>query len=114
MIIVSDKNIENSVYFPQNIYTNGTGLYTLRLVERGSNKSYGFESLEDKHLVQFGFYTFFLDFSDVPEGEYEYTITDSNNSVVGKGIIRLNQLEETNEYYNEKTEYVVYDRQNQD
>lgn len=114
MIIVRDKNIQNSVYFPQNIYTNSTGIYTLRLVERGSNKSYVFESLEDRHLVPFGFYTFFLDFSDVPEGEYEYSITDSNNCTVGKGIIRLNQLEDRNEYYTEKTEYVVYERDNQD
>jgi hypothetical protein len=114
MIIVRDKNIENSVYFPQNIYTNSTGIYSLRIIERGSNQSYNFTGLEDRHLVQFGFYTFFLDFSSVPEGEYEYTITDSNNSVVGKGIIRLNQLEDRNEYYTEKTDYIVYDKQNQD
>ncbi len=114
MIIVRDKNIENSVYFPQNIYTNSNGFYSLRIIERGSNQSYNFNRLEDRHLVQFGFYTFFLDFSDVPEGEYEYTITDSNNSVVGKGIIRLNQLEDSNQYYTEKTDYIVYDRQNQD
>ena len=114
MIIVRDKNIENSVYFPQNIYTHTNGFYSIQMIERGSNRSFVFNRLEDRHLVQFGFYTFFLDFSNVPEGEYEYTITDSNNSVVGKGIIRLNQLEDSNQYYTEKTDYIVYDKQNQD
>lgn len=76
MIIVQNKNIQNSVYFPKNIYTNNdTGTYYLNLIERGSNQSYVFSALEDSHLVTYGFYTFLLDFSSVPEGEYEYTVS---------------------------------------
>lgn len=111
MIIVSDKNIENSVYFPKNIYTSNTGIYKLVLNDRGTNKQYEFENLDDKHLVQYDFYSFLLDFSTLPEGEYEYTIFDSNNDVVGKGLIRLNELIQDNIYYNKNNEFIAYDKQ---
>ena len=111
MIIVSNKNIENSVYFPQNIYTYNNDTYKLVLNDRGTNKQYEFENLDDKHLVQYDFYSFFLNFSNLPEGEYEYTIYDSNNDIVGKGIIRLNELEQENIYYNKNNEFIAYDKQ---
>lgn len=111
MIIVSDKNIENSVYFPQNIYTDNTDIYKLVLNDRGTNKQYEFENLDDKHLVQYDFYSFLLDFSNLPEGEYEYTIFDSNNDVVSKGLIRLNELIQDNIYYNKNNEFITYDKQ---
>lgn len=111
MVIVSDKNIENSVYFPQNICTDNTDVYKLVLNDRGTNKEYVFDNLDDKHLVQYDFYSFSLNFSKLPEGEYEYTIFDSNNDIVGKGIIRLNELEQDNIYYNKNNEFIAYDKQ---
>lgn len=110
MIIVSNKNIENSVYFPQNIYTDNNDTYVIVLRNRGTNQTYSF-TCEDKHLVPYDFYTFFIDFSELPEDEYEYTITDSNNKVVGTGLIRLNELEPNNTYYEKNTEYIAYDKQ---
>ena len=111
MIIVDRKNIENSIYFPKNIYTKSTGIYKLVLSDRGTNKKYDFDGLEDKHLVEYDFYSFFVNFKNLPEGEYEYTIFDSNNDVVGKGIIRLNELEQENIYYNKNNEFIAYDKQ---
>lgn len=111
MIIVSNKNMENSVYFPQNIYTKNTDIYTIILNDRGTNKKYTFSGLEDIHLVSMSFYTFFINFTDVPEGEYEYSIFDSNNDVVGTGLIRLNELEQTNTVYNNNRTYIAYDKQ---
>lgn len=111
MIIISNKNIENSVYFPQNIYTNNNDIYKIIFVDRGTNKQYEFNNLDDKHLVQYDFYSFFINFSSMPEGEYEYTIFDSNNDIVGKGLIRLNELEQDNIYYNKNNEYIAYDKQ---
>lgn len=121
MIIVSDKNIENSVYFPQNIYTDNNDVYKLVLNDRGTNKEYVFDNLDDKHLVQYDFYSFFINFSSMPEGEYEYTIFDSKNDIVSKGLIRLNELEQDNIYYdtsrrvnvsyNKNNEYIAYDKQ---
>jgi len=111
MIIISNKNIENSVYFPQNIYTNNNDIYTVVLNDRGTNNKYTFSGLDDKHLVQFSFYTFFINFSNVPEGEYEYSIIDSNNDIVATGIIRLNELENENIIYNDNRTYIAYDKQ---
>lgn len=111
MIIISDKNIENSVYFPQNLYTDNTDVYKLVLNDRGTNKQYEFDKLDDKHLVQYDFYSFLINFSSVPEGEYEYAIFDSNKKVVGKGLIRLNELKQDNIYYNKNNEFIAYDKQ---
>ena len=74
MIIISNKDIENSVYFPRNLYTETNDVYTVVLNDRATNNKYTFNNLDDKHLVQFGFYTFFVDFSELPEGEYEYKL----------------------------------------
>ena len=110
MIIISDKDKENKVYFPRNIYKDNTNVYTVTFNNRGTNKKYTF-TVEDEHLVQYDFYTFFIDFSDMPEDEYEYSIKDSNNNVVGTGLIRLNELKQENVCYEKNTEYIAYDRQ---
>ena len=111
MIIISDKNIENSVYFPRNLYAGTEDEYTLVLNDRGSNTKHTFSNVEDKHLISFGFYTFIVDFTQLPKGEYEYTIFDTNENIVGTGLIRLNELTTNNVYYNNERTYVVYDRQ---
>ena len=111
MVIIDRKDIENSVYFPQNIYTKNNGQYKLVLCDRCTNVNYPFENLEDKHLVEVGFYTFFINFNNLPVGEYEYQIFDSNDNMVGSGLIRLNQLEQTNIIYNDNRNYIVYDKQ---
>ena len=111
MIIISNKNMENSVYFPRNLYSGGEDGYTLVMNDRATNAKYTFGNLEDKNLVPFGFYTFFANFSALPKGEYEYTILDNGDKTVGTGLIRLNELEENNVYYNNERTYVAYDRQ---
>lgn len=111
MIVISDKNAINTVYFPQNIYTENDGTYTLEILDRATNRRYTYEQIEDRRLVPYGFYTFLLEFVKIPEGEYEYTIADSNGETVGKGLIRLNELVDENIYYNNERTYVAYDRQ---
>lgn len=110
MIIISNKNMENTVYFPQNIYTENDGIYLVTFKNRGTNASYSM-FCEDKHLVPYDFYTFFIDFSSLPADEYEYTIQDINDKLVGTGLIRLNELTDNTLYYNKNTEYVMYDKQ---
>lgn len=111
MIIVSDKDTENTIYFPRNLYTETNDIYTVVLNDRASNRKYTFGNLDDKHLGDFDFYTFAIDFQSVPEGEYEYTVYDNNDKIVGTGVIRLNELESNNIYYNNDTTYTVYDGQ---
>ena len=103
--------MENSVYFPQNIYTQNTDIYSIILFDRGTNKKYSFNDLEDRHLVPMSFYTFFINFTNVPSGEYEYSILDSNAKIVGNGIIRLGELERKDVEYNDSRFYIAYDKQ---
>lgn len=111
MIIIKNKNIENSVYIPQNIYTSNNDIYTLMLFDRGTNKEYTFSGLIDRHLINISFYTFFINFSNVPKGEYEYSIIDSNEDIVSTGLIRLNELELDISVYDDSRTYIAYDRQ---
>lgn len=111
MIIIKNKNIENSVYIPQNIYTSNNDIYTLMLFDRGTNKEYTFSGLIDRHLINISFYTFFINFSNVPKGEYEYSIIDSNEDIVSTGLIRLNELESDISVYDDSRTYIAYDRQ---
>lgn len=111
MIIINDKNIENSVYFPKNLYKNDSSIYTVILNNRGTNKIYKFENLEDEKLVAYDFYVFIIDFSELPVDEYEYTIYGDDNSVYGKGIIKLNEVNKENIYYEKNREYITYDKQ---
>lgn len=108
MIIVSNKNTSNYLFFPQNLYTENTDIYRMTLTDRGTNVEYSFEDLEDYHLIQYDYYTFLLKFNNLPQGEYEYKIFDSNDELVGSGIIRLKELIDDTIYYDKNNEYVIY------
>lgn len=100
MVIIPDKDKESLVYISQNIY-QPAGEYDIVLRDRATNDDYEFHCA-DENVVQNSFYTFRMDFSDVPVGEYEYEVKDSENWTVSKGIIRLNRLEnDVIEYYAE-------------
>lgn len=103
MIVIKDKNIANTVWFPRNLYTIGDE-YLLKIRDRGTNKEYDFRAT-DKRLAAYGFYTFDIDFSATGAGEYEYAIADSNNDTVGTGILRLNELEREDICYEPKFIY---------
>jgi hypothetical protein len=81
MIIVSDKNIQNSIYFPKNIYNESSDIYKLVLENRGTNEKYEFD-VEDTLEATYGFYTFNTDFSNLPNGEYEYTISGNGEKTI--------------------------------
>lgn len=80
MIIISDKSEEKTVYFPKNLYNSTEDLYILKLTDRGTNREYTFE-LADTLEASYGFYSFKVDFSQIPDGEYEYVV---NNSTVSE------------------------------
>lgn len=86
MIIVADKNTEKTIYFPKNLYKENKIIttdfdYTLILVNRGTNKQYKF-NLNDEGIASYGFYSFNLNFSELPNGEYEYTIISNNEIII--------------------------------
>lgn len=76
MIIVSDKNVVNRVNFHKNYYIlrDQVSNYKLVLRNRGTNKEYEFYPLEDLFEYRYAFYTFDIDFSKLPQDEYEYAL----------------------------------------
>jgi len=111
MIIITDKNTENTVYFPKNLYKNKFELYTVILNNRGTNKIYKFENIDDTLLVPYDYYTFKIDFTDLPVDEYEYTILGDDAYICAKGIIKLEAENSKNIYYDKNREYITYDKQ---
>lgn len=111
MIIVSNKNTTNYVFFPRNLYEENSDIYKIMLKDRGSNKEYLFDNCVDEHLANIDYYTFALKFLNIPKGEYEYNIIDSNEKSVGTGLIRLKELVVENTEYNENITYEFYDKQ---
>lgn len=118
MIVISNKSTINTVYFPKNIYnenreSNTEYDYKLILINRGTNKEYEF-NVNDEKIANYGFYTFKLNLSNLPDCEYEYKI-NSENETLANGIIRINSLvdkqENINLEYNDNRTYVAYDKQ---
>lgn len=110
MIIVDYKNIENCIYFPKNLYKSDSSSYDLILKNRGTNNTYEFKDLEDEKIIPYDYYTFILNFKDLPGDEYEYTIY-SGDYKCGCGMIRLNDKDLENIYYDKNREYITYDKQ---
>lgn len=107
MIIIPNKNIENLVYFPRNIYNLGGEDYKLVLIDRGTNVEYEFDVM-DLHQANYGYYSFVLNLNHLPNDEYEYTIYTSYNDRVSKGIIRLGDLNLNHIVYNKDNQYIIY------
>lgn len=81
MIIVSDKNTIKTTYFPRNLYRYENSMYKLVLDDRASNKKYEFD-VEDTLEATYGFYSFAVDFSLLPAGEYEYSIFGNGDKTI--------------------------------
>lgn len=109
MVIINNKNIDSVVYLPKNLNENN-GNYKLVLIDRGTNKEYEFENLYNSHIVQFDFYTFTINFSSLPKGEYEYVLFDDDDTIVSRGLIKLKELKQDNSIYNDNRTYIAYDR----
>lgn len=108
MIVVSDKTEAKFVFVPRNSYTESDENYVFTLVDRGTNKEYPFNVL-DEHGKSWGFYSFQCNFSDIPNGEYEYSVDTSAGSRVATGIIRINALEQDDVCYEPKFTYDTTD-----
>ena len=107
MIIVSDKTAKKPLLVPISFY----GVYPVKLElnNRGSNQTYEFYTT-DSGYANYGFYSFDVDLSNVPDDEYEYKVIGEDDKLLASGIIRVNELNNSVEYYNKNIEYVYYDK----
>lgn len=92
MIVITDKNIENSVKIPVN--TGKTeGQHTLTLFSTVSKNTVDI-TFTDTSLSPF-FYAFYYTFSEFANGEYEYEV-DGNT-----GMLRIGENQAKTIYNNE-------------
>lgn len=111
MIIIEDKNMENMVYFPKNLYRcKESDSYNLTLNNRATNQIYTFDTLVDQKKLAYDYYSFIITFRNVPNGEYEYKI-GFDDKIVASGIIKVKTKDDNVIYYDKNREYIAYDKQ---
>lgn len=98
MIVEKDQHL---VYFPRN-FSSCQQNYRLILDNEATNKIYVFDNLIDQSNTKL-YYLFYLDFSDMPEGEYKYKIDN-----MAKGLLRIGHVK--NEYTSNvnEDEIIIY------
>ena len=102
MIYILDKTDEKTVLIPKNKKSCKLD-YKFLLKSELDNKFYGFDVTDENYLSNY--YSFSIDFSDIPNGEYTYQIDDEE-----KGLLRIGEIEYDHTDYenNENNDYIVY------
>lgn len=90
MIEINDKSIVQFVYFPKSNKTNSAS-YDLEIHSELTQITESFTGLTNESNSN-TYYKFKIDFSRVFDGEYNYSIKDSENNVVSTGLIRIGEI----------------------
>ena len=83
MIQINEKSSENIVNFPKN--QNLTGNLVLKLHSEITQKTYSFNVVDEGSSKRY--YKFTLDFSEVDNGEYDYSINDLETGLIRIGMV---------------------------
>ena len=90
MIEINDKSIVQFVYFPKSNKTNSAS-YDVEIHSELTQITESFTGLTNESNSN-TYYKFKVDFSKVLDGEYNYSIKDSENNVVSTGLIRIGEI----------------------
>lgn len=103
MVIVKNKKLPTTLYPPKTT-TKSVKELTLKLHSISSNSDYTFP-VDDTGALR-DYYEVDVDFSAIPDGEYEYSIgCDSGLLIIGE---YKEKRKEQNRQYNETTQYRQY------
>lgn len=89
MIEIDDKAIQQYVYFPKNSNVEADS-FDLVLNSQVTQLDYEFTGLTDESRTK-NYYKFYLDASQMNDGEYNYSIK-ANGEVVATGIIKIGEV----------------------
>lgn len=104
MLIVKNKEESPTTLYPPKTVTKSVKELTLRLHSISSNTDYTFP-VDDTGALR-DYYEVEVDFSAIPDGEYEYRIgCDSGLLIIGE---YKEKCKEQNRQYNETTQYRQY------
>ena len=104
MLLVKNKAESPTTLYPPKTTTKSVNELTLRLHSISSNTDYTFP-VDDTGALR-DYYEVKVDFSAIPDGEYEYRIgCDSGLLIIGES---KEKRKEQNRQYNETTQYRQY------
>lgn len=106
MIQITDKTTANTIYFPINGAKNPQNVYVLTL------KTEAYANTFTKNITDIGTSSKYIkssvDVSDVPDGEYSYSITNGTN-IYSEGMFGIGDYIDEEIYYNYSSTFYEYD-----
>lgn len=100
---ITEKLDKTQLILPKN--THNLGELQLVLLSNSTNKEYNF-SVEDTTNYS-DYYTFEVDFTEVPDGEYNYYVK-VNDEILAKGLMYIDCFKNNNTEYIQNNKYIVY------
>lgn len=76
--------------------------YNILIESQATNQAYTFEDVVDTTSLR-DYYTFTLDLSEIPDGEYEYNVSN-----LCEGLIQIGEISHTISAYTQNNEYKEY------
>lgn len=104
MIIISDKTQAKTYYFPKE--KGNAPASTLKLFSELSKNEYTFNISGITAMDLY--YPINVDFSKCNEGEYDWSILDSENNILQNGVLRIGEYNSGEIIYDFKEEYIVF------
>lgn len=100
---IKEKSSQKLIYFPKNL-NSSLSSHQILLKSELTNKEYLFSELLDKDgLVDY--YSFILDITNIPDGEYKYYIDDNDAC----GLIIIGEPSSSSTSYSEhNNKFIVY------
>ena len=105
MVEIEAKTLQ-IVYFPKTVKSSGP--YTLLIHSELSQKDFFFDNVQDLGRLN-DYYKFEIDFSNVDDGEFSYTIS-SNGYAYDTGLIRIGVVGPGARGYDTAVEIIQYDQ----
>lgn len=106
MILVKNKGQSPTTIYPPKTTTRYVKELTLTLHSMSSNSDFSFQ-VDNANMALRDYYEIEVDFSAIPDGEYQYNIgCDSGLLIIGE---YKEKRQEQNRQYNETTQYRQYE-----
>lgn len=100
---ITEKSDKTTIILPKN--TNNYGEIKLVLLSELSNKAYNFDVVDKTNYSDY--YTFEIDFTEIPDAEYNYYIKVGDD-ILAKGLMIIDCFKNDNTEYIQNNKYIIY------
>lgn len=105
MVVIHDNLTDNHYFIPKNFAPKTSGL-TLTIKSTVNNEETVFNVSDLSGLTDF--FVVNPDMSEVPDGEYKYTVKDGEGETNSTGLIKKGNWKPSKTEYNDTIEYTEY------